>query len=75
MQRQWQTNYKPLAIKMSDGSLLAGKVNIGDFQRLSDFFRETEDKFITLLCSVDDKEPTRVVFVNKSYIIWVEALD
>jgi hypothetical protein len=77
MEGKWETNFKPLAVKMSDGSLLAGKVNIRNFQRLSDFFRQSDDQFITMLAAGGQEgEPTqKVIMVNKSYIVWAETQD
>ncbi len=75
MQTQWETNFKALTVKMSDGSLLTGKVNIRNFPRLSDYFRQSEDQFITMLCPGGEEGQTKAVMINKSYVIWAEAQD
>jgi hypothetical protein len=71
--QEWEVNFKSVTVKMSDGSLFTGKVNIRVFQRLSDFFRNADDRFIVLVLDQDQTE--RVIMANKSYIVWVEAAD
>jgi len=58
---------------MSDGSAFTGKVNIRTFQRLSDFFRTADDRFIVLLS--EGEQPQRVLMLNKTYIVWAEAAE
>ncbi len=58
---------------MSDGSAFTGKVNIRAFQRLSDFFRAVDDRFIVLLS--EEAQAPRVLMLNKTYIVWAEAID
>ncbi len=65
----WEINFQPVSVKMTDGSVLTGMVNIRSFPRLSDFFREGDDPFIVVVEDRDD----RVVIVNKSYIMWAVA--
>ncbi len=72
-EREWEVNYRHVTIKMSDGSLFSGKVNIRLFQRLSDFFRSADDRFVVLV--VDEDHNERVMMANKSYIVWAEATD
>ena len=43
-------NYKNFSVKLSDGSCIKGKVNLGaDYKRLSDFLKHSSDKFITIV--------------------------
>ena len=72
-QPEWEVNFKRVIIKMSDGSLFSGKVNIRLYQRLSDFFRSADDRFVVL--TLDQDQPERVIMANKSYIVWAEAAD
>ncbi len=72
-QEEWEVNFKRVMIKMSDGSLFSGKVNIRLFQRLSDFFRSADDRFIVVVA--DQEQPERVIMANKSYIVWAEAAE
>jgi len=68
---KWEINFQPVSVKMTDGSVLTGMVNIRSFPRLSDFFREGDDEFVVVV--EDQEDPPRVVIVNKSYIMWVVA--
>lgn len=70
---EWEVNFKEVStVKMSDGSIFAGKVNIRNFPRLSDFLRSASDPFIAIVS--DEGEPhSKVLMVNKNYIIWAEV--
>jgi len=70
------TNFKNVEVKISDGSLIKGKVNIGEnYNRLSDLFRHTNDSFITVVSEEFHESPIKVYFINKNYIIWAGAED
>ena len=69
---QWATNYKKVTIKMTDGSILRGKINIKEFPKLSMLFKTSPDNFITL---VPEEDPKKALIVNKNYILWVESED
>jgi hypothetical protein len=71
--KEWEVNFKRVTIKMSDGSVFTGKMNIRNFQRLSDFFRGADDRFVVVVS--DEDQPQRVLMVNKNYIIWAEAAE
>ncbi len=69
-------NYRSVILRMSDGTVLRGRINLGDtFQRLSDFFRRTETQFITLASDESTEESKKVLVVNKNYIMWGESSD
>jgi hypothetical protein len=69
-------NYKGVAIKLSDGSDIKGKVNIGDrFLRLSDLFKNSQDTFIIVVTEETPDAVKKVYFVNRSYIVWARAED
>jgi len=69
-------NFRSIMLKMSDGSTLKGKINLGDnFQRLSDLFRQTQSQFITVACDEPTEGSKKVFFVNKNYIVWGESSD
>lgn len=69
---QWIRNYKKVTIKMTDGSVLKGKINIKEFPRLSILFKTSPDNFITL---VPEENPNKVLIINKNHILWVEPED
>jgi predicted P-loop ATPase len=70
---EWEVNFKRITVKMSDGSVFTGKVNIRGFQRLSDYLRTTDDRFLVILS--EDGQLQKVMMVNKNYILWAEAAD
>ena len=75
-QGPYATNFKNVEVKISDGSLIKGKVNIGEnFHRLSDLFRHASDSFITVVSDDLRESPNKVYFINKNYIIWAGAED
>ncbi len=72
----YATNYKNVVVKISDGSMIKGKVNIREtHKRLSDFFRLSEEQFITVVSDEPKENPQNVFFVNKQYIIWAGPED
>ncbi len=68
----WPRNYKKVTLKMTDGSILKGKINIKEFPRLSVLFKTSPDNFIAI---VPEEEPKKVFIVNKNYILWTESED
>ena len=70
---EWDVNFKRVTVKMSDGLVVQGKVNIRAFPRLSDFFRGTDDRFVVVVS--DEDQPQRVLMVSKNYIIWAESTE
>ena len=71
----YKREYRRISIKTSDGSTLVGKVNIGIKERVSDFFTKTENPFIVLIDVEHQDINRKVLFVNKSNIVWVEPED
>jgi len=70
------TNFKNVSVKISDGSMIKGKVNIGEnYHRLSDMFRHSDDPFIIIVSEEFAEGSKKVYFVNKTYIMWAGAED
>jgi hypothetical protein len=69
----WEVNFKNVTLKMSDGSVFVGRVNIRGSQRLSDYLRVTDDRFVVILPA--EEQPQKVMMVNKNYILWAETAD
>ncbi|MFH2011270.1 MAG: hypothetical protein ABIJ37_00980 [Pseudomonadota bacterium] len=68
----WDINFQHVTVKMTDGSIFTGKVNIRNYKRLSNFFKGAEDRFIVLI--PDEDQQPQTFMVNKQYILWVEAV-
>ena len=71
-QKQWTTNYKHVTVRMTDGSILKGKINIKEYQRLSFLFKTSPDNFIPV---VSEGGSDKVFIINKNYILWAESED
>ena len=71
-----QGTYRNVLAKMSDGSLIQGKVNVPDSsRRLSDWFRNSTDPFIVVVSEESLENPEEIFICNKSHIVWVKAQD
>lgn len=68
----WVRQYKNVTVKLTDGSIMKGKINIRDTGRLSNLFRVIPENFIAV---VPEEGPNKVIIINKTYILWVESED
>jgi hypothetical protein len=59
-----------VTIKMADGSIITGKVNIKETGRLSHLFKSSPENFIVL---VPEEGSKKVFIINQSYILWTES--
>jgi hypothetical protein len=68
--------FRNVLVKMSDGSLIQGKVNVPDqHRRLSDWFRNSTHPFIVVVSEETPENPEEIFICNKSHIVWVKAQD
>jgi len=72
-------NARKVTLKMVDGSLVQGKVNIYHdeevVQRVSDIFTKVSDPFIVLFDATAEGKTGRVLIINKQNIVWVSPED
>jgi hypothetical protein len=68
-------NYKNIQLKISDGSIITGKINILDHIRLSDYLRHSNYKFLTVFSEETEDNVKKATIVNMEYIIWAETWD
>jgi len=61
-----------VTVRTVDGSVLRGKINLGDGNRVSDIFTQSETPFIVLYDVVTQSAESKVLVVNKNHIVWVE---
>ena len=70
---------RKVTIKMVDGSLVQGKVNIYHdeevVQRVSDIFTKVIDPFIVVFDATAEGKSGRVLIMNKRNIAWVSPED
>ena len=65
-------NTKEVIIRCTDGTTMRGKINIGDRNtRLSDYFSNNQDSFITLFDATSEGEVGKVIILNMDHLIWV----
>ena len=68
-------NARKVSIKMVDGSLVHGKVNIYHdeevVQRVSDIFTKVSDPFVVVFDVTAEGKNGRVLVINKRNIAWV----
>ena len=68
-----EMNAHQVTIKMRDGSVFQGCINIGSSRRLSDFFRKSESPFIVMFeATIGEGKEKGVYFLNWNHILWVE---
>jgi len=61
-----------VSIKTVDGSLLRGKINLGNENRVSDIFIQSDNPFIVLSDVTSQSAECKVMIINKNHIVWVE---
>lgn len=72
---EFQARYVKVAIKMIDGTILNGKVNLSSKQRVSDLFTKSSNPFIVVVGALSKEAEDKIMFINKNHIIWVEPED
>jgi hypothetical protein len=72
---EYDTNYKNITVKITDGSTITGKINVLNFMRLSDLLKQSTDKFITVFDDNNQPDTKRATIINKEHIIWAETWD
>jgi hypothetical protein len=70
---------RQVTIKMVDGSLIQGKVNLyhdeAIIQRVSDIFTKISDPFIVVFEATAEGKSNRVLILNKRNVAWVSPED
>ena len=68
----YKKEYRNITIRTTDGSIILGKINIGIKKRVSDIFLKTDEPFIVLFDAGHKEGSGKILFVNKSHIVWAE---
>jgi len=71
----YNTEYKSITVRTTDGSTINGKVNISPDQRVSELFTQREVSFIVMVDVVLKDAVGKTRFINKDHIVWVEPDD
>ncbi len=69
---EFEKNYKGICVKISDGSMVKGKINLTNYPRISDMLKNSNDKFITVVADENSPNAGKVFIINKEFIIWAE---
>lgn len=69
----YEVNFKNIKVKISDGTVVTGKVNIIAFNRLSDYLKRSSDNFVTISEIIDENDPNKIVIINRSHIVWADT--
>jgi hypothetical protein len=69
-----EMNAQRVIIKVRDGSVFRGYINIGPCRRLSDFFRrpDTSPFIVMFETTIGESKEKSVYFLNWDHILWVE---
>jgi hypothetical protein len=71
----YNTEYRAITVRTTDGSTINGKINISPDQRVSDLFTRRELPFIVMVDVVLKDAVGKTRFINKDHIVWVEPED
>ena len=72
---EYEKKYRNIRVKVSDGSMILGTINITTFSRLSDYLKQSNDKFVTIFSPDGDMAEKKISLINKEYIVWAETWD
>jgi hypothetical protein len=61
-----------VSIRTVEGSLIRGKINLGDENRVSDLFAKSKSPFVVLYDVTTQSSESKVMIINKNHIVWVE---
>lgn len=68
----YQTDYRLVTIKTSDGATVQGKVNVSPNERVSELFNLQKGPFVVLVDANYGEVQGKTLFINKDHIVWVE---
>jgi hypothetical protein len=72
-------NARQVTIKLVDGSLVQGKINLHNddavVQRVSDVFTKLPDPFVVVFEATAEGQSGRVLILNKKNVAWVSPED
>lgn len=71
-QKGYETDYRRITIKTSEGTSIQGKVNISPNQRVSELFNLQKGPFVVLVNAQYGDVQGKTLFINKAHIVWVE---
>jgi hypothetical protein len=70
---EFEMNYKVICVKISDGSMVKGKINLTNYPRVSDMLKNSNEKFITVVADEQNQDAKKIYVINKEFMIWAEV--
>jgi hypothetical protein len=70
---EFEKNYKGICVKISDGSMVKGRINLTNYPRISDMLKNSNEKFITIVADEQNPDSKKVYIINKEFMIWAEV--
>ncbi|MCL4503434.1 MAG: hypothetical protein M1438_16535 [Deltaproteobacteria bacterium] len=74
-----QRDSREISIKLVDGSLVKGKVNLHHdehmIQRVSEIFTQINDPFLVIYDATFEGKTGRVLIINKQNVVWASPED
>jgi hypothetical protein len=70
-----EINAQSLLLKLLDGTTIKGKTNVGSHQRLSDCLNREESPFLVVFDVSMQGQAGKVLFINKSQIMWAMPVE
>lgn len=70
-----EMNVQNILIKLLDGTTVKGKTNMGSHNRLSDRLNRGEDAFMVLFDVSMQGQTGKVIFINKTQIMWAMPVE
>ena len=76
MKESHEVIFRNIQVKMLDGSLIHGKVNVPDSSlRTSDWFKNYDRPFIVVVSEESQENDPEIFIINKTHISWVKTRD
>jgi hypothetical protein len=72
---KFSTKYVGVTVKLIEGTILDGKINILPHKRLSDFINSTDKGFVIVIEGSSLEIKNKTVFINKNKVAWIEPND
>ena len=71
-EKAYETDYRTITLRTSDGTSIHGRVNISPNRRVSEIFTIQKGPFVVLVDASYGDVNGKTLFINKEHIVWVE---
>jgi hypothetical protein len=70
IKQKYPTNYQSVTVKIKDGDEISGKLNIGEYERVFDMFKQLNHQYIAISEAQHKGAACKVIIINVSEIVW-----